>query len=567
MTSIHTTGDRLGPHDLRAPLAVGTVIEGMATRYTILGWFVPAGGMSIAYLATDAGGAEWVVKECYPRVTPVDSSGFPQVPPPLVEAARAEAGLLSKFDRTSTPRLVEEVTSPRRTYCVVMEKLDGTRLSELRGARSPLLVSALVDSVGGVLQAMHASDYLHGDLSSGNVLLASGAAGSFRVIDLGGAVPADPRRRNPHRPSVFTPEWSAPERRSSISAASDTYSLALLASWYLDPERFAPRPPDQRPGGWPFAGSPDELRRAVAQAHPHGGGTAAGRVLHEALRPEAHLRPSLDQLVDAFGTRSSAQPTNRKPPMSNSNWSGSEPVHPQSQWGSEYSQTPSGYWPQDQSGQFGGGSGPHGDPPKKGNGGLIAALVALVVVIVAAGVVIALMADGDDDENADDPTTTTTTTLPQSSSESTESSTTSQTTASTAPPDTEPPDTEPSTTSTTTTTEPSSPSGATIDDMATIEARIEYDAETPEYEVQVPEGAEVQLVLDVNDGTDLELHVGGKRVNAGDEGESEVFRFVNEPDPDREDELPLPFRGIVTVLRWSGGDAPLDYTLRFEPIA
>lgn len=150
-------------------------------------------------------------------------------------------------------------------FFLVMPFVQGEPLDRHAERRKGLSESRAMDlavRLGGVLEAVHAQDLLHGDLKPSNVFIRPNAAPV--LIDFGSSARlSDP---NPEV-LIFTPGFSAPEMRDPEGrrgAWSDVYSMAatLCAAIRAD------RPP---PDGYPPEAAEDPrlpaaLRPAIARA-------------------------------------------------------------------------------------------------------------------------------------------------------------------------------------------------------------------------------------------------------------------------------------------------------------
>lgn len=94
-------------------------------------------------------------------------------------------------------------------------------------------VRRLGEHVGAALEAIHAANIIHRDLSPGNIMVAPQTGGpTFKVLDFGIAQ-VDGTARGTMGP-IGTPRYLAPEQAMGApSAASDIYSLGAMLWWAL----------------------------------------------------------------------------------------------------------------------------------------------------------------------------------------------------------------------------------------------------------------------------------------------------------------------------------------------
>lgn len=114
----------------------------------------------------------------------------------------------------------EVVALPEERAAVIMDLIDGAGLDVVLGARGRLSLShlaAILDVLGSALAYLHEHGAVHGDVSSGNVLVTTD--GRPVLVDLLASAM-----------EMGTKECAAPERLKGApaSAASDVYALARL---------------------------------------------------------------------------------------------------------------------------------------------------------------------------------------------------------------------------------------------------------------------------------------------------------------------------------------------------
>ena len=154
-----------------------------------------------------------------------------------------EAEILSRLEHPNIARLIG-LDYANRSAGLLTEFVSGPTLdSQLahdfdRGA--PQLVELIVQLCQAV-SAVHGAGFVHGDISSGNILVAPD--NRLVLIDFGESRPVGA----PSTPARATPDFAAPElfRGAPASIASDIYSLGVLISLLVrsqidkDPSRHA----------------------------------------------------------------------------------------------------------------------------------------------------------------------------------------------------------------------------------------------------------------------------------------------------------------------------------------
>jgi tRNA A-37 threonylcarbamoyl transferase component Bud32/ubiquinone/menaquinone biosynthesis C-methylase UbiE len=166
----------------------------------------------------------------------------------------------------------------------------------------PSLAVALVEEIGGALDALHGAGWWHGDVSPANVLV--GADGHLVLIDFGAARRLG-RRPVDDRVLFTTPLVTAPEvwAKRPVRPQSDLYSLAVLLYAALvgrypfapdTPERLRDRHRGEEPA-WP-AGLDPAVRAVLARglAKDPTARFASGAEMAAALRAALGARRSSD---------------------------------------------------------------------------------------------------------------------------------------------------------------------------------------------------------------------------------------------------------------------------------
>ena len=202
----------------------------------------------------------------------------------------------------------EVVALPEERAAVIMDLIDGAGLDVVLGARGRLSLShlaAILDVLGSALAYLHEHGAVHGDVSSGNVLVTTD--GRPVLVDLLASAM-----------EMGTKECAAPERLKGApaSAASDVYALARLLTecagqggggarrlaGFLS-DALAEDPAD-RPTARDLAARAPELGQASAIELPDGARLAAGSLRAAARTPTRTVGSRL-------GARSGTRPGGR----------------------------------------------------------------------------------------------------------------------------------------------------------------------------------------------------------------------------------------------------------------
>ncbi|MFC5727709.1 MULTISPECIES: serine/threonine-protein kinase [Nocardioides] len=154
-----------------------------------------------------------------------------QVPAAAVELLRAEAARLAQLDDPHVVQVYGFVEEAGAAY-LVEEWIDGATLSEVLAAGGRLSVPQALGVVRGSLLGLahaHSRGVVHGDVSTGNILV--DVEGTSRLIDfgIGGSTPA----------------YRSPEAVSGpLSPASDVYAAAAVLVHLLTGQRAPAAAPD-----------------------------------------------------------------------------------------------------------------------------------------------------------------------------------------------------------------------------------------------------------------------------------------------------------------------------------
>jgi predicted Ser/Thr protein kinase/tetratricopeptide (TPR) repeat protein len=165
---------------------------------------------------------------------------------------RNEAAVLERLGAPWSPSLVGRHDTVRGPS-LVLERIDGTPLSEWCRVALPEATVAVATRLVERIAGIHARGVVHGDLSGHNVLVTSD--GDVRIIDFGSA-----RRRgvagvDGHSGRLATPAYLAPDAGTSPTLGDDIYAAGVLL-YELCAARL------------PFDGAAGALRLAHAMRRP-----------------------------------------------------------------------------------------------------------------------------------------------------------------------------------------------------------------------------------------------------------------------------------------------------------
>jgi tetratricopeptide (TPR) repeat protein len=208
---------------------------------------------------------------------------LPQLPVARLEREAARAAALQH------PRVVriEGVVRDGAQVCLVQEYLPGGDARRLRGRPWREWVPVLL-GVAEALEAAHAADLVHLDLTPGNVLLDE--HGGARLADFGVAVAVGSTGEAPGSPYARSPaQW----RGEPAVLADDLYGLGALAYEWLSGH--PPYYPDIR-AARVLAAAPPPPRPAGGAPTPE----ALVALVVALLQPLAEQRPALAQVREAL---------------------------------------------------------------------------------------------------------------------------------------------------------------------------------------------------------------------------------------------------------------------------
>lgn len=154
----------------------------------------------------------------------------------VLDRFRAERQILSGLEHPNIARLIDGGATPDGLPYLVMEYVEGDRITTYCEKRQLPVAERLrlFVQVAEAVQAAHAHLVVHRDIKPSNVLVTN--EGRAKLLDFGIARILDPdllpgeelRTRTGLRP--LTPEYASPEqiRGESVTTASDVYQLGLL---------------------------------------------------------------------------------------------------------------------------------------------------------------------------------------------------------------------------------------------------------------------------------------------------------------------------------------------------
>ncbi len=207
----------------------------------------------------------------------------------LVERFRLESRAIGEIDSPHVVRVFDDGITDEGLPYVVVERLDGERLSRrlAREGQLPLPdVEQLVSQTARGLGAAHAVGIVHRDVQPDNLLLVPGTPTfTVKIVDFGLAKVIGGNLRDPnltqHGKLIGTPQYLSPERASARKAtpSADMWGLSVVAYLALT-------------GALPF----DDPKLGLTLV----------RIIQGDFTPPASLRPGLSSDTDAFFRRAFA---------------------------------------------------------------------------------------------------------------------------------------------------------------------------------------------------------------------------------------------------------------------
>ncbi len=205
----------------------------IAGRYRV-GKRIAAGGMGEVWNGEHVGiGMKVALKRLLPAVA--DS-------PEIVARFKREAQLIGRVHSAHVARVVDFLEDPTYGLVLVMEFIDGERLTD-RMAKGRLSVEETIDlgvDITSALADLHRANIVHRDLKPGNILLQTLRDGGRRavIVDFGvsrlvgeDAEESDLTNITEADTAVGTLEYMAPEQvlsAQSVTPASDIYAVGAI---------------------------------------------------------------------------------------------------------------------------------------------------------------------------------------------------------------------------------------------------------------------------------------------------------------------------------------------------
>jgi len=151
---------------------------------------------------------------------------------------RQEAEITSSLRHPHIVQVFDFNVTDNGVPSLVMELLEGKRLSQrvaADGALDPMIAIDIIEQIASALHAAHARGIVHRDLKPENIMLLGGAGvGNFvKVLDFGISQASWRPRLTDGERVAGTPQYMAPEQacglREQIDHRSDQFSLAAIA--------------------------------------------------------------------------------------------------------------------------------------------------------------------------------------------------------------------------------------------------------------------------------------------------------------------------------------------------
>lgn len=239
------------------------------------------GGFGVVYLATDAAGARFAIKEAYDTQFVRRGSDGLQVTPrdDVLGGARIHAHqcrrVHEEFERFSQPHLKHPSLVPllgcfdeRGTTYLVMPYVDGQNLRKAAAQRrgsDPAWVLQLLKPISEVLALLHRNGLIHRDLKPDNILVCLGPAGQLRPVVLDTGATRDYSRHDTVNTGIRT-DFGPPEIASAADAriygrpgpGSDCFAMAGMA--YLLLSGLKPPGAEERAVALARSGASDPLQ-------------------------------------------------------------------------------------------------------------------------------------------------------------------------------------------------------------------------------------------------------------------------------------------------------------------
>jgi serine/threonine-protein kinase len=205
----------------------------IAGRYRV-GQRIAAGGMGEVWNGEHVGiGMKVALKRLLPKVADE---------PEIVARFRREAQLIGRVHSAHVARVVDFLEDPTYGLVLVLEFIDGERLTD-RMVKGRISVEEAIDlgvDITSALADLHRANIVHRDLKPGNILLQTLRDGSRRavIVDFGvsrlvgdEADDADMTNITEADTAVGTLEYMAPEQvlsAKSVTPASDIYAVGAI---------------------------------------------------------------------------------------------------------------------------------------------------------------------------------------------------------------------------------------------------------------------------------------------------------------------------------------------------
>jgi tetratricopeptide (TPR) repeat protein len=250
-----------------------------------LGPQLGSGGMGVVYEADRVEGG-------YEQQAAIKIITLPADDPEALARFRLERQILATLHHPNVVTLIDGGVSPDGDAFLVMERVDGVRITDYCSERQLPLPERLrlFEAVCAAVQHAHQHGVVHRDLKPANILVT--ADGTPKVLDFGVAKIVAPTERDVTATGLLgpmTPDYASPEqlRGLPVTTAADIYALGVMLYEIVSGQR-------------PYSTKGltlDRVLDVVVNDEPSRPSTAARRTPATTPYPATALRGDLDAIV------------------------------------------------------------------------------------------------------------------------------------------------------------------------------------------------------------------------------------------------------------------------------